>query len=853
MGRWGGARSWVLLAVLATAAAATAYVLAGCTGPAGPSGSAGTPGTSTGTFSGKVANSLTNAAVSGATVSIQADPSIKAITAQTDASGSFTMSAPIGQYTATISKADFTNGTQTVTLVAGQTTTRNVTLAPKAPVVVSAGAAQSSTAGGTVSLKATPDLLDNSTVSSYQWTQVSGAKATIDNPTSASISVKLASAADYKKQFLAGIKQLDRFVVQAINPDELTKGETAACKVTVATSSGSYSGTTTVTVSLPYEISSGLRNVPTGVNVLLHGKKQASYNWALTGPSGSKAALDSATDQNPSFVPDVVGNYTVTEKTSNVTLQITGGTWAGAITGIDAKGLPVTAGCSACHNGKTAPDKFTDWKASGHAQIFTQNVNTTGDHYGTGCFECHTVGYNTDAAAKNNGADDQTDYQTLVSAAPWNTPNPNNWANIVAKYPQFARDANIQCENCHGPNNNGAHPGTTVNPARVSLSADVCATCHGEPPRHGRFQQWQTSLHGNYDLAISEATSTSCARCHTAQGFLAWIDQGDLTKQLQGANGNMTAAELAKVVTPDTAEPQTCVTCHDPHAQGTTTGLTTNATVRFTDNTAVLPAGFKATDVGKGAICITCHNTRNGVHDDSFPVTSYQAPHAAGQGDVLMGENAYFVPTERSVHSFLQDTCVTCHLVESPAPADYSLPGNGTNHAFNASIEICSDCHAKTMDGKALQSGVESRLEALSAQMGAYLMKKLPAQFTIKGVTPGDTTGDAVVIDKSNVASIDVPEGSIHGQQGYTIHFKSAVNMTYTPAGATAKQTASLTEVEVQLGNITSDGTKAVIDPSDPLVKVGWNYLLVAQDGSFGVHNPTFVSDVIGASAAAIK
>jgi hypothetical protein len=218
-----------------------------------------------------------------------------------------------------------------------------------------------------------------------------------------------------------------------------------------------------------------------------------------------------------------------------------------------------------------------------------------------------------------------------------------------------------------------------------------------------------------------------------------------------------------------------------------------------------------------------------------------------------MGENAYFVPTERSVHSFLQDTCVTCHLVESPPPADYSLPGNSTNHAFNASIEICSDCHAKTMDGKALQSGVESRLEALSAQMGAYLLKKLPNQIVIKAVTPGDTTGDAVTIDKSNIASIDVPEGSIHGQQGYALHFKSPVSMNYTPTTSGAKQTASLSEAEVQLGNITSDGTKAVIDPADPLVKVGWNYLLLAQDGSFGVHNPTFVSDVLGASAAAIK
>ena len=843
----------ILLGFGSVAAMAGFLLLAACTGAVGPSGAAGDPGSSNGVFSGKVTNSLTNGGVSGATVSISADPSIKAITATTDASGGYTMTAPIGQYTATITKTDYKTATQTIALVAGQSTTRTVSLVPNAPVVVTVGAPQAAAPGSSVSLKATPDILDNSTISTYEWSQVDGVKATIDNPASASISVKLGAAADYKKQLLSNIKLLDRFMVQAINPEALTKAQTANFKVTVTSSSGKYSGTVAVTTNIPFAITTGLRDVPTGVPVLMHGEKQASYNWTITGPSGSKATLDDPKDQNPSFVPDVVGKYTIAEKTSGTSIDVLGGTWAGAITGLDAKGNLLTAGCSACHNDKVAPDKFTPWKASGHAEIFTQNINTTGSHYGPACFECHTVGFDTDAAATNGGSDDAADYQAMVTAALWNNPSPNNWATVVSKYPKFAQLANIQCENCHGPNNNGAHPGSAINSARVSVSSDVCASCHGEPPRHGRFQQWETSGHGNFDLAISESTSTSCARCHTAQGFLAWIDQGDLTKQLQGKNGNMTAAELAAVVTPDTAEPQTCVTCHDPHAQGTTTGLTTNATVRFTDNTAVLPSGFKATDVGKGAICITCHNTRNGVHDDSFPVTSYQAPHSAGQGDVLMGENAYFVPTERSVHSYLQDTCVTCHLVESPPPPDYSLPGNSTNHGFTASIEICSDCHAKTMDGKALQAGVQGRLSDLSAQMGAYLLKKLPNQITIKGVTPGDTTGDATVIDKSNISSIDMPAGSIHGQQGYTLHFKAAVNMSYTPAAAGAKQTASLSEVEVQLGNITSDGTKAVIDPTDPLVKVGWNYLLVIQEGSFGVHNPTFVSDVIGASAAAIK
>ncbi len=66
-------------------------------------------------------------------------------------------------------------------------------------------------------------------------------------------------------------------------------------------------------------------------------------------------------------------------------------------------------------------------------------------------------------------------------------------------------------------------------------------------------------------------------------------------------------------LTRDTVQPQTCAVCHDPHAEGASSGEPNTGTVRITDNTPMLPAGFAAKNVGRGAICITCHNTRNGL------------------------------------------------------------------------------------------------------------------------------------------------------------------------------------------------------------------------------------------------
>ena len=828
---------------------ATVGLLAACTAQAGP---AGPPGVSTGTMTGIVTNSLTGQPVDG--VSVAVTPAVKpALT--TTATGNYTADLPIGSYTVTYTKTGFTTSTQTVGLVAGQTTAKNVALAPAKPVAVDAGADVASNPGASVTLKATVTPLDGSTVTKVEWSQTAGVKATLATATSQSTAVTLGNAAGYRQHFLEGLRLLDRWGVAAVNPFDLDEGNVATFQVTVVTSSGTYKDSVNVSASLPYVVSLGIQDVPVGEPVLLNGKNQAAYQWSVAGPSGTKSTLSDANTRNPSFTPDVAGKYTLTEKSSGATLDVYAGTWAGGISGLDANGRPLTAGCTACHDGKTAPDKFTAWKASGHAEIFTQNINDPNGHWSISCAQCHTVGY--DPNVTNGGFDE------AMASEGWKVPSHGEvgyYAKMFTQFPKTAALANIQCESCHGPNNGtGLHPDNTIDSARVSLSAEVCGSCHGEPARHGRFQQWAESGHANAQLAIDESGSSSCARCHTAQGFMLWLKQGDLTKQLQGANGNATAAELAALgITKDTALPQTCATCHDPHQQGTISGEPTNATVRVVDETKLLPAGFQATEVGKGALCMTCHNTRNGIHNIDAPPTSYSAPHTAAQADVLMGENAYFTEVgERSPHSYLQDTCVTCHMEKTPPPAEFSYEGAGTNHAFKADITICSECHSPTMNGAALQAGVEAKLEDLGSAMSAYLLKKLPAQTTFKDYTPHtlggksyDVKSAAIVVAKDNIVSLEPTEP--HGQQGFIVKLKTAVTVTYAPAGE-APHTASLTELEVQLGDITTDGTKSVIATTDPLVKAGWNFFLIEGDGSKGVHNPDFSMELLDGTIEALR
>ncbi len=800
----------------------------------------------------------------------------------TGADGTYSAVLPTGVYVLTFKATNFTNGTASVSVIAGGSATKNVALAPTAPVIVTTKVTGTTAPGSTLSVTATVAPMDGSSVTGTSWTQKSGASVVIASGGAAApvqgnaIQVTVPNVTAFKDKFFDIVENerhylLNRNMVMGVDPLDIEEAGAVVLTVKVDTSKGSYTKDATISVPLPFVWSGGIRNVSVGETILLHGKDQASagtYNWQVTAPNGSQVnALQDAATQNPYFAPDVAGKYTITESTVGASLEVYAGGWVGAL---GPNGQPSSL-CTTCHDGDIAPDEFTPWSHSGHAEIFKDNLNA-GGHYSSACFSCHTVGY--DTKVNDGGFDDAVGYTDFLNEffpggrSP--TPNPNNWVNVLAKYPAVARLANIQCENCHGPNDSQAHKGKGPIDARprLSLASDVCGVCHGEPLRHGRFQQWQESGHANYDLSILEATVENrgataghCGRCHSAQGFVQWIQQPDLTKQIQGASGNATVAELTALgLTVDTVHPQTCATCHDPHAEGTTTGKPNNATVRISGSTPLLPAGFAAVGVGRGAICITCHNTRNGAHNDGVGIpTNYSAPHSAAQGDVLMGQTAYFVTVgDRSPHSFIDDTCATCHMELTQPPAEFSFEGSGTNHSFKASLNICGQCHG-VFDGGTLQQSVEAELEDLAGLLSADLQNKIntAGSVSILDYTPHTFNGKsydmksaAVVVQATNIASLAPTEP--HGQQGYLVNFKTAVTFTYSPAGETP-HTQTLMQAQVQLGDFTTDGTTKVVAASDILVRAGWNYFLIHGDNSKGIHNPDFIWNVLEASKAAVE
>jgi hypothetical protein len=644
-------------------------------------------------------------------------------------------------------------------------------------------------------------------------------------------------------EFPGGLQ--DRFYVVGLSPFALEEAALVHVNLTVTTTSGTYNADVEIHAELPWKPALGIRNVPIGNSVLIHGKTQDSYNWSLTSPGGSGASLVDGTTQNPYFTPDVSGMYsvTVTDQTTDpaeaVTLEIYAGTWEGAISGIAADGRPESAACTVCHNGTIAGDTFTSWAQTGHAEIFSDSLNTS-DHYGTRCFACHTVGY--DPAVANGGIDDADDYAAFLDEFTTDGasfhPDPDNWNNTVNNFPATAQLGNIQCENCHGPQNGGAH---TQSAARVSIASDVCAVCHGEPLRHGRFQQWQLSGHANYELAIDESESGSCARCHTGNGFLAWLpvllDDDPATDPLDDVDVDWTADEV---------HPLTCVACHDPHDIGTVSGNESNATVWISGDTPPLIAGYTVYGAGQGAICMTCHNSRRGLrNDDTFATVvgtaeAARAPHGSSQTDVLMGQNAFFVEVGvRGAHSYVEDTCVNCHMEQTPPPDLLAYNQGGLNHTFYAGIDICAKCHEEMVDGESAVASFTDASDTLQLLLEDALLS-LIAELTAAGNSI-DLSGEATITNAGDIANLVF--GETRGRQAITVELTDGTS--FGPY--------RMNDIAVLDGTGAEDPPELYDFADERLIKAGWNWNLANNDGSKGIHNPTFVATFMDASIDALN
>jgi hypothetical protein len=261
--------------------------------------------------------------------------------------------------------------------------------------------------------------------------------------------------------------------------------------------------------------------------------------------------------------------------------------------------------------------------------------------------------------------------------------------------------------------------------------------------------------------------------------------------------------------------------------------------VRISGDTAMTTSGYVATDVGSGAICITCHTSRRGLkNDDNYnPSSRNNSPHLGTQSDVLMGQNAYFVEVDqRGYHSLLENTCVDCHMEASDPPPIYANSAAQTNHTFYASQDICALCHS-VVDYDSVAEPVHQGLEELAMAI-ENAFHDILAQVLATGASV-DFGGAATIDDLADFTAVTL--GETHGQQAFGLVL----------ADGTEVAPVAIRDIDV----IPTEGDAFVVGAlmSDRLSKAYWNFLLIELDGSMGVHNPKWVMDVLSATLEEVE
>lgn len=184
---------------------------------------------------------------------------------------------------------------------------------------------------------------------------------------------------------------------------------------------------------------------------------------------------------------------------------------------------------------------------------------------------------------------------------------------------------------------------------------------------------------------------------------------------------------------------------------------------------------------GGGVLCMDCHNARNTPDPDKRP-----APHASAQSDVVMGMNGYQAEGKTyssSPHTAAKDTCLGCHMA--------NLDGH-PSHTFKADVEACKSCH----------QGMDS------------INRKAQADYD----GDGNVEGFQEEIDGLLKMLHDAIEAKLNGGTFTTGH------------GQILFQDANQNELD----NVPAE-----------LYYGAWNYFLVSNDGSKGIHNPTYAVQLL--------
>jgi hypothetical protein len=352
------------------------------------------------------------------------------------------------------------------------------------------------------------------------------------------------------------------------------------------------------------------------------------------------------------------------------------------------------------------------------------------------------------------------------------------------------------------------------------IATSCMSPCHGF---NGVISQFQTSVHystyvtnaGTDQATEWTAPGSACGNCHAIDALaqrtaLGTVGDAGVTNAANGEleyRNSLTGGVSDSTYTGSAIVAEVyCTTCHavtpanDPHVTGIpwTPGsfplvVASGATdLPFLEKSPTISAitGSSAGPMGTANACVWCHKSRKDVTSyitASNVLTSvYWGPHEGPQADLFSAAGGYqYAGMTYGTSTHQQKlTCIDCHMPE--VTANRGVP----DHSFAPRLSACQSCHAGETSfdisgGQTLVIGGMRQLQAALNTAG-YLTRGLTSPYP--GLQPTELTDNAFELDQPR------PGG---------------------PA-LTAAQAGAL-----------------------------YNYILIARGGASGVHNPTYIKQLL--------
>jgi formate-dependent nitrite reductase cytochrome c552 subunit len=330
-----------------------------------------------------------------------------------------------------------------------------------------------------------------------------------------------------------------------------------------------------------------------------------------------------------------------------------------------------------------------------------------------------------------------------------------------------------------------------ITQVQQGLNSEACMKCHNDET--GALLQaegeWQYSVHASGTSVDYTNRDGASNDCTKCHNQQGFIKWLD-SGLVEGPYENVSAIG--------------CFTCHDPHTRG---DMTLRIASAYTLTNAVV------FDHGEGNLCANCHHNRTDVRAevvDNKTMSTRFGPHHGPQADMLQGTGGWQIATytyTTSGHAgAVENACIGCHMGNPQIHDGYKVGGHSWNMVDEETgtnlAALCTPCHAKA---KTSYDFIADTVKA------TY-------DFDKDGTVEGYQTEFVGMLDSL---------GKVLYAKGVMTRAISGSDTTYTPKATTVADK-----------NIAGSV---------------WNYMMLEDDRSEGIHNFKYAKDLIWNSIAYVN